>query len=131
MNKKVSKKKKTVTPKKNSKVKKAVAIGAGAAVLGTAAYLLLGPQGKKNRKAIKNWSGKMKKEVVEEFNKVKKMTKPTYEKIVDKVQKKYLAMKEVDNEELKNLSKDIKKFWSEIKKKAKADLPKNKTKKKA
>lgn len=106
-----------------------MAVGAGAAVLGAAAYLLLGPQGKKNRKAVKDWSTKMKKEVALEFKKVKSVTKPAYDNIVDKIQKKYAAIKEIDNDELKNLSQEIKRFWSDIEKKAKAKEPK-KTKKK-
>lgn len=129
MEKKKSKNVKKVNPKKVSGAKKAVAVGAGAAVLGAAAYLLLGPQGKKNRKAVKDWSTKMKNEVALEFKKVKSATKPAYDKIVDKIQKKYAAIKEIDNDELKNLSQEIKKFWSDIEKKAKAKEPK-KTKKK-
>jgi gas vesicle protein len=131
MEKKKSKNVKQTSPKKTSGAKKAVAVGAGAAILGAAAYLLLGPQGKKNRKAVKDWSVKMKKEVALELKKVKSATKPTYDKIVDKIQKKYAILKEVDNDELKNLSQEIKKFWTEIEKKAKADLPKSKTKKKS
>lgn len=45
---------------KNKKIKK---LGVGMAAVGTAAYMFLGPEGKKNRGAVKKIIQKVKKEV--------------------------------------------------------------------
>ena len=50
-----------------SGVGKVVAVGAGIAALSVAAYMLFGPNGKKNKKAIKGWAIKMKGEIIEKL----------------------------------------------------------------
>lgn len=116
---------------KSSNIKKVIATGAGVAILGATAYLLLGPDGKKNQKAVKNWAIKMKKEVVDEFKKAKKYTKPVYHDVVNKIHEKYKAVKSIDNKELKALAGEIKKHWDKIEKHAKVKAPKKaKSKKK-
>ena len=60
-----------------------VAIGAGVAAIGAGAYSLLGHNGKKNQKKVQKWVGEMeskipkslKKEVVDEVKKIKKIVK--------------------------------------------------------
>lgn len=46
--------------KKGGKVGKALAVGAGVAAAGAAAYMLLGPNGKKNRAKVKAFTKKIK-----------------------------------------------------------------------
>lgn len=48
---------------KKSSVGKKLAIGAGLAGVATAAYMLLGPDGKKNQAKLKKFAGKVKTEV--------------------------------------------------------------------
>lgn len=54
--------------KKGGKTKRAVAIGAAAVAAGTAAYMLLGPNGKKNRAKVKAFAKKVKKNVADNKN---------------------------------------------------------------
>ncbi len=98
------------TTSKNS-IGKAVAIGAGIAALSASAYLLFGPDGKKNRKAVKGWTVKMKGEVMEKMENLKEVTAPIYEKIVADVSSKYAKMKNVSPEELKAAVAGFKKDW--------------------
>lgn len=51
------------TMKKGNKVGKAIAVGAGVAAAGAAAYMLLGPDGKKNRAKVKAFAKKVQKKV--------------------------------------------------------------------
>ena len=69
--------------KSGNKAGKALAIGAGVAAVGTAAYLLLGPNGKKNQKKVKAWAGKAKSKATVEIKKAQK-TVATAEKLVKK-----------------------------------------------
>ena len=108
--------KKNTQNKKVSGVKTALEIGAGIAALSAAAYVLFGKDGKKNRKAIKGWAVKMKGEIIEKFEEAKELTEPVYHDIVDKAQARYSKFKNVDQEELALLVKDIKKHWKAIKK---------------
>lgn len=123
MTKKVSNKKKGVS------AGKIIGVGAGVAALGAAAYLLFGPNGKKNQKALKGWTVKMKGEIIEEFEKAKNITEPVYHEIVDKVQARYAKFQNVDKKELEEAVKEIKKNWKAITKEAKTEANK-KTKKK-
>ncbi|MFA6251290.1 MAG: hypothetical protein WC603_01535 [Candidatus Paceibacterota bacterium] len=110
-------KKKTVS-KKGVSAKKIIGIGAGVAVLSAAAYVLFGPNGKKNRKVIHGWAVKMKGEIIEEFEKAKVLTEPMYHNIVNKAETRYAKLKSVDKKELEALVKDLKKHWKIIKKDA-------------
>ncbi len=89
----------------------AIGIGASVAALSAAAYLLFGPEGKKNRKIIRGWSVKMKGEIIEKFEQAKEITEPVYHKIVDEVSAKYLKMKNVDQKELESVVAEIRKHW--------------------
>lgn len=99
-------------------VKTALGIGAGVAALTAAAYVLFGPEGKKNRKVIRGWSVKMKGEIIEKFENAKELTEPVYHQIIDAAQAKYAKLKNVDQEELAKVIVDIKKHWKAIKKDA-------------
>lgn len=117
--------------KKESQVKnigKAVAVGAGIAALSAAAYVLFGPEGKKNRKAIRGWAIKMKGEVIEKLENAKEITEPIYHDIVNKVSEKYAKVKSVNPEELAKAVEDLRKQWKNMVRDAK---PKKKVAKKA
>ena len=103
--------KKTV---QKSKVAKAVAIGAGVAALSVAAYMLFGPNGKKNQKALKGWAIKMKGEIIEKMEAVKDVTAPVYEKIVGEVAAKYAKLKHIDAADLEAEVATLKKHWKAL-----------------
>ena len=98
---------------KKSNVGGAVAVGASIAALTAAAYVMFGPEGEKNRKAIKAWAIKEKSmgekelknlesEVRNHWNKIAKDAKPAIKQIkkvkkamVKKVQTKKAVVKAV------------------------------------
>jgi hypothetical protein len=93
---------------------KMVAIGAGVAAATVAAYLLFGPNGKKNRKIVKGWMVKMKGEIIEKIENVKDITEPVYKSIVDKVASKYAGLKNIDQEEFTKVVSEIQKGWKNL-----------------
>ena len=121
--------KKKVVSKKGVSAKQVIGIGAGIAALTAAAYVLFGPEGKKNRKAIRSWSVKMKGEIIEKFENAKELTEPVYHQIVDSVQAKYAKLKNVDQVELAETIAQIKKHWNLMKKEAQGKKPKTAKKK--
>lgn len=117
--------------KKESQVKNAgkiIAVSAGIAAISAAAYVLFGPEGKKNRKAIRGWAIKMKGEVIEKLEAAKEITEPVYHDIVSKVSEKYGKLKNVNPEELTQAVEDLRKQWKNMVRDAK---PKKKVAKKA
>jgi gas vesicle protein len=90
------------------------------AVLGAAAFLLFGPEGKKHRKDLKSWMLKMKGEVMEKMEKAKDLSAETYKEIVNGVEAKYKAMKHVDGDMLAKEVADLKKNWRAVSKMAKS-----------
>jgi hypothetical protein len=97
-----------------SNVGKVVAIGAGVAALSVAAYILFGPNGKKNQKSIKGWAIRMKGEIIEKLEAVKDVTAPVYEAIVSEVAEKYAKLKNIDAEDLEVEVANLKKHWKAI-----------------
>lgn len=106
--------KKQTTKKVGSKSAKTAAIGAGVAGLAAAAYFFLGPDGKKNQKAIKSWAIKMKGDVVEKLEKAREIGEPAYQQIIDTVAAKYEKGKATAPAEVKALAQDLKKHWKTI-----------------
>lgn len=102
-----------------------VGIGATVAALGAAAYVLFGPDGKKNKKAIKGWAIKMKGEIIEKLEDAKEITEPVYHKIIDTVSAKYAKAKNIDAQDLEQAVSEVKKHWKTMMKDAK---PKKKAK---
>ena len=119
---------KKTTAKKGVSAKQVVGIGAGIAALTAAAYVLFGPEGEKNRKAIRSWSVKMKGEIIEKFENAKELTEPVYHQIIDSVQAKYAKMKNVDQAELAETIAQMKKHWNLMKKESQGKKPKKSTK---
>ncbi len=102
-----------------SGVGKVVAVGAGIAALSVAAYMLFGPNGKKNQKAIKGWAVKMKGEIIEKLEIAKDITEPVYEKIVSEIAAKYAKLKNIDPKDLEAEITNLKKHWRAITKSVK------------
>ncbi|MEI7765503.1 MAG: hypothetical protein WCI93_02865 [bacterium] len=114
---------------KGLETKAILGIGAGVAALSAAAFVLFGPEGKKNRKVIRGWAVKMKGEIIEKFENAKEITEPVYHEIIDNVQAKYAKLKNVDQEELTKTVAEIKKHWKAIKKEANSKKTKTSKKK--
>ncbi len=110
-------------------MKAAMGIGAGVAALSAAAYVLFGPDAKKNRKIIRGWAVKMKGEIIEKFENAKELTEPVYHQIIDAAQAKYAKLKNVDQEELNKVVAEIKRHWKALKKEAASKNPKKAVKK--
>mgnify|MGYP001811468612 CR=1 FL=1 len=102
-----------------------VGIGATVAALGAAAYVLFGPNAKKNKKAIKGWAIKMKGEIIEKMEEAKEISEPVYHNIIDKVSAKYAKVKNMDPKDLEMVVAEVKKHWKAMMKDAK---PKSKKK---
>jgi len=105
-----------------------VGIGATVAAMGAAAYVLFGPDAKKNKKVIKGWAVKMKGEIIEKLEDAKEISEPVYHKIVDTVSAKYAKAKNVDAADLEMAVAEVKKHWNTMMKDMK---PKKKAKAKA
>jgi gas vesicle protein len=96
-----------------SVARKTLVIGAGLAAATIAATLLFGKNGKKNRKGLKDWSLKMRDEVMEKAHELKVVSAPVYAEIIDSVAKKYATVKEISHEELEREIKRLKKEWQD------------------
>jgi hypothetical protein len=108
------------TQKKGADVGVVVGVAAGVAAIAAAGYFLFGPNGKNNRKVIKGWSVKMKGEVLEKIEKLKEITPEMYDAIIDEVAGKYAKLKHVNEEEIKIVTADLKKYWKVISRDVKA-----------
>ena len=82
--------------------------------LAAGSYFIFGPQGSKNRKAIKGWTLKAKGEVVEKIEKLKEVTPELYNKVIDEVTAKYAKIKDISADEVMSLASDLKKHWKSI-----------------
>ena len=111
------------------KIEATLAIGAGIAAASIAATLLFGRNGKKNRKELKDWSVKMKNDVVSKARELQTVTGPIYNKIIQEVAKKYEGVKEISKGELRKEIASLKKEWSTIIKGSKKASTKKKAKK--
>lgn len=106
--------KKQTTKKGSSKTAQTAAVTAGVAGLAAAAYFFLGPNGKKNQKAVKSWAIKMKGDVVEKLEKAREVGEPAYHQIIDTVAAKYEKGKATAPAEVQALAQDLKKHWKTI-----------------
>jgi len=97
--------------KKGLSTGEVVGIGATVAALGAAAYIMFGPEGKKNKKAIKGWVVKMKGEIIDKLEDAKEITEPVYHQIIDSVSAKYAKVKKIDPKDLEIAVADVKKHW--------------------
>lgn len=96
--------------------KQALAVGAGLAAVAAAAagvYMLTGKNAK-NRKKLAKWAKDMQHDVVKELNKAGKVSKASYNKVVDTVAKNYKGLKNVSVEELAIMAAELKGSWDSI-----------------
>ena len=92
--------------------------GIGLAALAAAgAYFLSGKRGLKNREAIKGWALKMKGDVLEKMESMKKIDRETYLRLVDKVADRYSRAESISAAELRHLTVELKNAWAHIDKK--------------
>ncbi len=101
----------TKKTKSKSSTGKVLAVSAGIAALGAGAYLLFGPDAKKNQKKAKGWLVKMKGEIIEKMEQAKEVTAPVFSSIVDEVGTQYSKAKNIDTTELRAGIADIKRQW--------------------
>ena len=117
----------------NSKGHK-VAYGVGLAALAAAtagAYFLYGTkQGVKTRKQIKGWMLKAKGEILEKMENMQDISEEAYDKVIDEVQAKYKAVKNIDKKDLEDFGKELKAHWKDIKKEVDKKINPKKGKKK-
>lgn len=90
------------------------AVGASVIAVAAASYFFFGPEGKKNRHALKGWMVKMKGEVIEKIEESKDMTEATYEKIVDAVAAKYAKAGKISEAEIRLFAGLLKQQWKGI-----------------
>lgn len=90
-----------------------------AAVAAAGAYFLGGQRGAKNREAIKGWTLKMKGEVLDKVESMKKIDRETYLRLVDKVADRYSRMESIGADELRHLTVELKNAWNQVEKKKK------------
>ena len=110
----------------------AVGAGAAAALIAAAAgtFFLYGKNAPKRRKAVKSWMLKAKSEVLEQIEKMPDLDKETYYGLIDAAAQKYTSLKDVNSEEIADLAKELKGYWSGIKKQFASAKPAKKTVKK-
>jgi len=116
--------------KQTKQIMGTAAVGMGIAATGAAAYLLFGPNGKKNQKAVKGWAIKMKGEIIEKFETAKEVTEPIYHNVIDQISNKYSKMANISEAELAEEVKNLKKHWKSISKDMKGKKGAKKGKKK-
>lgn len=89
-----------------------VLIGAGALAVGASVYALMGPNGKKNQKKVKDWAIHMKKEVMTHVKKLEKGSKKEIEGVIDVLSKTYSEQYKEHAPQIKAVSKALKGEWS-------------------
>lgn len=94
-------------------------VGLGLAAIAAAAagaYFLYGKAGPKQKKKIKGWMLRMKGEVMDGLESLRDMSGDAYEKMVDKISRKYQSAKNIDKDEVAALAKELKGYWKNISK---------------
>jgi len=100
------------------KQSKGIMIGASAGLIaGAIAGILLAPKsGKETRADIANYVGEMKDKIAAELDKAGKVTKDSYNMIVDKVVKVYELEKKITAEDAKDIKGKLDANFNEVKK---------------
>lgn len=94
----------------------------GIAATATIAYLLFGPEGKRNQKLAKGWALKMKGEILDKLEKFEEVSAPLYEKVVLDIGERYKKLKTLNIEDVEKEIDFLKKNWNKIEKEAKAKI---------
>jgi hypothetical protein len=105
----------------------AVGVGAALAVAAAVAagvHLMSGKRGVKNRAKMKGWALKARAEIRDQVEKLKTIDKEAYHAIVDGVTRRYRGVKNVDPEEIRAMTAELKGHWSNIHKQVAAGMKK-------
>jgi len=101
--------------KKTSRGKLAAEIGAGLAAAGAAAaagyYFYGSSKAKQHRKVAAKWANDMKKEVVREAKRLKKVDPKALARVVDSVASTYRGVRSVNAADLKRAANELKSNW--------------------
>ncbi len=100
-----------VKTKKGMSNGKKVAMAGAAAATVAGAYMLLGPDGKKNQKKAKLLMSKVEKEVKSKVKTAKNLSAPLYHKAVDAVMADYGKQYQEYGSEIKAVAKKLKGEW--------------------
>jgi DNA-directed RNA polymerase subunit F len=109
--------------KKTTKGKVAAEIVAGLATVGAVAaagyYFYGSKQAERHRGAAVKWAADMKKEVMREAKRLKKIDAKEFAKIVDTVTKTYLEIRSIDAKDVKRAASELKSNWEVVAREAK------------
>lgn len=100
----------------NSGIGVAALATAGIAAVAGAVFFYGTDAGKKKRKEIKSWAIKARGDVLEKLEKAKEINENVYNNVVNSVVAKYEKVKSIDAQELAELTSELRKGWSHIKK---------------
>ncbi|KKP33034.1 MAG: hypothetical protein A2312_01240 [Candidatus Staskawiczbacteria bacterium RIFOXYB2_FULL_32_9] len=106
---------------KNNSIAKNILATAGIATLiagATGAYFLYGGKNaQKNRKKVKSWSLKARRDILEQIENLTDLTQEKYHKIIQEVSDKYKVLKNIGQEEIAEFVEELKCHWEDISKK--------------
>lgn len=102
-----------ISKKRKRQIAKAVGV---ATVIATAAsvYFLYGKGGAERRKKVKDWAIKAKKEVLEQLENLREFNQTAYNRVIDNVGNRYKRLKSIDPAELREMVKELKGHWGNI-----------------
>lgn len=100
------------------KIAKTMLMGIGiVTLLGTVAgaYFLYGSKNAlKNRRRVKAWSLKARGEIMEKMEGISEVSEKVYHKIIQEVSDKYKALKNINENEVSEFTKELKGHWKNI-----------------
>src|SRR3990167_3026215 len=112
--------------KKRNSAKTAVEVGAGviaaAAAAGAGYYFYGDKKAKKHRQAASKWAQGMKKEVVREAKKLKRLDQKAMARIVDQAASVYEGARAIDRKDLRAAAGELKRNWEMGKREVRAPL---------
>lgn len=95
-----------------------VGMGVGLAALAAAGtYFLRHDKGARAKIKVRGWALKMKGEVLEKLENMRRIDRDTYLDIVDKVAARYAGRDNISAEELKHMTVELRNAWVHINKK--------------
>jgi hypothetical protein len=109
-------KKKTAKMSKRKKI--GAGVGAAAAVAAVAAgyYFYVSKDARKHRKQAAKWAADMKKDVVAQAKKLKKLSKKDVDRIIASAATTYQRARNVDKEKIKQAAQELKDNWDMLEK---------------
>lgn len=109
---------------KNTRI--AVEVGAGvaaaAALAGAGYYFYASKDAKKHRKVVAKWADGMKKEVIREAKKLKKIDAKEVARVVDTAARAYEDVSSIKKSDVRNAAKELKSNWDMLMKEAKISI---------